>query len=175
MFDLSTVKVRDMKIEDLGSVLALEREVFSSPWPEEIFRKELESQDKSIYLIAEKPPLLIGYTGTSVYGKEGHVTNMVTRLEFRRRGVASLMLIESIARCLEKGLRWLTLEVRDENAGAREFYRRFGFMELGIRKGYYRDTGGHAVIMATGDIDAEEYRLIIAGIEASLGVKGGEK
>ena len=47
----------------------------------------------------------------------------------------------------EEGVTSLTLEVRAGNLAARELYRKKGFREAGVRKGYYEDNGEDALIM----------------------------
>jgi ribosomal-protein-alanine N-acetyltransferase len=39
------------------------------------------------------------------------------------------------------------LEVREDNPRARQLYRRHGFTEIGIRRGYYQPSGANAVVM----------------------------
>jgi ribosomal-protein-alanine N-acetyltransferase len=39
------------------------------------------------------------------------------------------------------------LEVREGNAAARSFYSKMGFCEIGMRRGYYIDTGEDAYVM----------------------------
>jgi ribosomal-protein-alanine N-acetyltransferase len=41
----------------------------------------------------------------------------------------------------------IELEVRAGNLAALTLYRRFGFVEVGRRKGYYRDPAEDAVLM----------------------------
>ena len=41
----------------------------------------------------------------------------------------------------------VTLEVRAGNVGAKELYRKWGFIEVGLRKGYYHDNGEDAILM----------------------------
>ncbi len=109
---------------------------------------------------AEGP--LLGFIGAHLLGDEIYVTNMAVTPDFRRRGLGSALLIECVHLGLKKGARWLTLEVRETNRDAREFYRFFGFRELGLRRGYYSDTGEDAVIMAAGDIREGLFRKLPA-------------
>jgi len=41
----------------------------------------------------------------------------------------------------------MTLEVRASNARAQNLYKKYGFLQNGIRKGYYRDNKENALIM----------------------------
>lgn len=44
----------------------------------------------------------------------------------------------------------LMLEVRESNTSARRLYEKLGFREIGVRKGYYEDTGEDALILVLG-------------------------
>lgn len=164
---MSDVEITDMSTKDLGLVLALEREIFPSPWTADFFKHELSSHE-TFYLVARVGTEPVGYMGAHILGHEVHVTNLAVAPAWRRRGIGSAMLLESVSRGLRMGSRWLTLEVREGNMKALEFYRKFGFRELGLRRGYYPDTGEHAVIMATGDITEPAYRETLERISAEL-------
>ena len=45
------------------------------------------------------------------------------------------------------GVQYLTLEVRRSNLVAQQLYKRYGFIELGVRKRYYEDNGEDALLM----------------------------
>lgn len=156
-----TYSIRDMLYADVAGVEALEKEIFPSPWGAELFRYEVEHGERTIYLVAEDGAVLAGYTGAHVFEREVHVTNMAVLGPRRRCGLGSALLLEVVRRGLERGARWLTLEVRAGNDGGRRFYREFGFEELGLRHGYYTETGEDAVIMATGDIRTAEYSELL--------------
>ena len=52
-----------------------------------------------------------------------------------------------LKRAAELRLSLLTLEVRRSNTAAQGLYKKYGFEELGIRKGYYSDNHEDALIM----------------------------
>jgi [ribosomal protein S18]-alanine N-acetyltransferase len=54
------------------------------------------------------------------------------------------------------------------NRGAQEMYRRFGFTPVGVRKGYYADTGEDALVMWAYDVDHPEYRGLLDALECRL-------
>lgn len=165
--------IREMRSDDIDRVVELEKEIFASPWHDELFRQELRHFDHTIYLAAERAGRLLGYMGAQVLDAEVHVTNMAVEPDARRAGLGSAMLLECIRRGLDRGARWLTLEVRRGNDEALEFYRTFGFEELGLRHGYYTDTGEDAIIMATGDIRSPDFTAQVEGIEGRLASKLG--
>jgi len=159
------IKVRDMSMNDIPAVSKLESEIFDSPWSEDTFRHELRLAPRAVYLVAEVEGRLLGYLGSQLVGREVHMTNMAVAPGFRRRGIGTALMRECIRRAPVVGAGYLSLEVREGNREAREFYRLFGFHELGLRKGYYADSGEDAVIMTTGDVLSPDYRSWLTGLD----------
>ncbi len=62
----------------------------------------------------------------------------------------------------------MTLEVRLSNRGAQEMYKKFGFTAVGVRKGYYADTGEDALIMWAYEVSEPPYGRLLRGIERGL-------
>lgn len=166
------VRIREMLASDLEEVMGLEYEIFDAPWDEELFMQELRRGEGTIYLVAESGGTVFGYIGAQLLGGEVHVTNMAVAAAHRRRGLGSALLVSCVRRGTARGARWLTLEVRENNSEAREFYRLFGFDEIGMRRGYYADSGEDAVIMATGDIREPGYQALLDKMGA--GGAGGD-
>jgi len=168
------VVIREMRESDLEHVLALEKKIFPSPWTRDFFIFEMEAEG-SINLVLDLSGVVIGYICAGLYGKELHITNMAVEPSLRRRGFASILLLECIRKGIGKSARWLTLEVRENNLGAREFYKYFGFREIGMRIGYYEDTAENAILMATGDITSVEYMELLKRIEEKVCRSGESK
>jgi ribosomal-protein-alanine N-acetyltransferase len=166
--------IREMRISDLDRVIDLELDIFPSPWTDDMFIHELNQGERTLYLVAERGARLLGYIGAQLFGNEVHITNMAVDEELRGRGLGSALLINMVRRGSAGGARWLTLEVRENNRQARQFYRLFSFDEVGIRRGYYADSGEDAVIMVTGDIRHPDFRDNLDRIEASLDSEGEE-
>ena len=61
----------------------------------------------------------------------------------------------------EEGAITSFLEVRAGNEAALTMYRKFGYMESGLRKGYYSDNREDAVLMTLASPDYE--RLLLDG------------
>ena len=45
------------------------------------------------------------------------------------------------------GAAFMTLEVRESNASARNLYAKSGFIQVGVRKKYYEDNGENGIVM----------------------------
>src|SRR3990172_5622979 len=79
-------------------------------------------------------------------------------VERGRRGqrIGERLMLALIDRALERGARWMTLEVRPSNAVALALYRKFGFRDVALRKRYYSDNGEDAVVMWSGNLRETE-------------------
>ena len=78
---------------------------------------------------------------------EGHITNIAVHPNFREKGVGTILLQSLIDHSKDWGCNSLTLEVRASNDAAKGLYKKFGFLEEGIRKNYYSDNEEDAIIM----------------------------
>ena len=90
---------------------------------------------------------LIGYIGIKAVIDEGYITNIAVFPEFRRRGVAKALLNKVFEFAKEKGLSFVSLEVRPSNTEAISLYEKTGFKEEGRRKNFYRLPLEDALIM----------------------------
>jgi tRNA threonylcarbamoyladenosine biosynthesis protein TsaB len=141
------IRLRDLTAADVPAVAEVERRVFSDPWPEACFHSEL-SQGMAWARLAELDGALAGYLLAWLGAGTGHVGNLAVTPEARRRGVARVLLADLFERARATGVSRVTLEVRAGNFAAQALYRAHGFRLAGLRRGYYRDTGEDALIMA---------------------------
>jgi ribosomal-protein-alanine N-acetyltransferase len=140
----SALEIRRLIYADLPQVVAIERRAFTTPWSLAMFVLEL-SKPSGICLAASVENELVGYIVCSRYDTVWHVMNVAVDPDFRRRGIASALLVALLERIGPDAQ--VTLEVRQSNAGALALYERFGFRSAGVRPRYYADNGEDAVIM----------------------------
>ena len=147
--------VRLMREEDLAQVTEIDREAFPSQWPPVDFEHELHSW-LAHYIVAceesgELPPLAreytMGFAGFWMMADEAHITNIAVRKIHRRQGIGERLLISMIDLATELNARILTLEVRASNIAAQNLYYKYGFAQVGLRRGYYTDNKEDAVLM----------------------------
>jgi [ribosomal protein S18]-alanine N-acetyltransferase len=148
--DSGNLKIGEYEESDIGEIIAIEKESFPTPWSENIFRSEMASPI-SRFLVAkvshELGERVAGYLAYLHVADEIHLHNIAVRWDMRRTGVASRLLGEAVRRSWLKQARWVTLEVRQSNHSAQQFYEKFGFSVRGVRPGYYTDTREDALIM----------------------------
>ncbi len=141
------VIIRDMKESDLDRIMEIEEKSFNPPWSREAFLLELTKNLLAKYIVAEVDGQVVGYGGIWLIIDEGHVTNIAVDEEYRGKGIGSKILEGLIQICRERNMTAMTLEVRKSNVVAQSLYRKYGFKEYGIRKGYYQDNNEDAIIM----------------------------
>ena len=147
--DARDLEIRRLAYPDLPQVIAIERQVFPTPWSLAMFVLELSKQSGiclAAVLEAERGRRLVGYLICSRYETVWHVMNVAVAPEQQRRGVASALLAELYERVEDESARY-TLEVRRSNLLAIRLYEREGFRAAGLRRHYYQDNGEDALVM----------------------------
>ena len=138
--------VRQMEVDDLQQVMAIEEENFSVPWTEKGFLTFLLRYD-TLFLVAEEDDKIIGFCGVVMALDEGEITNVAVSQNRQKEGIGNL-LVESIIRLIaELGVTLLYLEVRQSNERAISLYRRIGFTAVGMRRNYYEEPKEDAILM----------------------------
>ncbi len=128
------MKIISMEERHLPALAQIERECFSSPWSEASLREEL---GKGIFLVAERDGKVLGYVGCQTVLDEGYITNIAVSPDCRREGVGRSLISGLLERAGEKGLSFVTLEVRASNLPAIGLYKSIGFGKVGVRKNFY--------------------------------------
>ncbi len=143
----SPVEVREARSADLGAVVAIENQSFDDPWNPATLLGELFPDPMRLPLVAVLDGVVCGYLMAWRMVDQLHILNIATARVQLRRGVGTALLREAARRAQADGLAEITLEVRRSNLPAIGFYRRHGFVEMGVRPRYYPDTGEDALIM----------------------------
>jgi len=141
------ILIRPARPDDLPAVVEIESVSFPSPWGQDVYRPEL-ARAEARFRVAAVEAEVVGYVLAWAVYDEAFILKIATRPELRRRGVAGALLAALADELKSKAVGSLWLEVRARNRTARRFYRALGFVEMGVRKKYYSDTGDDAVTMA---------------------------
>ncbi|MCL2496144.1 MAG: ribosomal protein S18-alanine N-acetyltransferase, partial [Clostridiales bacterium] len=110
------------------------------------YQRELSENRLAHYFGVWQGECLLAFGGFWQILDEGHITNVAAHPDYRRLGLAQLLITHMMTACRALGGRTMTLEVRENNAAARRLYEKMGFGTAGIRPHYY-DNGENAVIM----------------------------
>lgn len=145
--------IQEMLIEDIPSVLEIDRVSFSNPWPERSYRYELTDNPAAQLFVAKLDDgTVVAYLGYWLIADEVHISTFAVHPEFRMNGIGEDLLNNALSDAHEKGAQVATLEVRESNAAAISLYEKHGFEVVGSRTGYYRDNNENAILMTMNGI-----------------------
>lgn len=198
---LADVSVVPMRRRHLRSVLGIEHQVYPRPWSPALFAAELQRPESRRYVVALAPrseagPLRRMTGGREVVGYAGlilepsgvadqrrrwahrpfdaaHITTVAVHPHHHRRKVASRLLHALLSEARRAGAQAATLEVRAANRGAQRFYTGFGFAAVGVRPGYYAETGEDALVMWAYSLQGPAFAERLAEQERRLAEPGG--
>lgn len=167
------VTLEAMRWWHLAEVAELEPRVFTAdPWSAELFWSELAQRGSRHYLVARRAGRIIGYAGLAVQRDESFIQTIGVAPEARGLHVATRLMLALLREARRRGARSCGLEVRTDNRPARALYARFGFVDLGLRRGYYQPSGGDAYVMRVRPIHTVGYAALLDGIEAEVRNRG---
>lgn len=188
--------VEPMTVADISAVMEIEAAAFSAPWSARAYEYELRYNASAHYFVARARGVpharaaapvawwrrwlargsaaaltlapLVGHAGFWMMVDEAHISTLATHPQWRRRGIAELLLIAMTERAAEIDARVMTLEVRVSNERAQALYRKYRFEVVGKRVHYYSDNGEDALIMTTPLIVSAEYQRLFQAQKAKL-------
>ena len=141
------VTLREMELNDLDDIMAIEKDAFTTPWSRNAFKTEITENLLAKYIVAEVEGRVVGYGGIWLILDEGHITNIAVSKDSRGQGIGNYLVMGLIDFCKTSKIYNMTLEVRESNIVAQNLYKKYGFLDCGIRPNYYSDDHENAMIM----------------------------
>ncbi|MBL8385553.1 MAG: ribosomal protein S18-alanine N-acetyltransferase [Burkholderiales bacterium] len=136
-----------MTRDALAAVLAVENDIYEFPWTRGNFLDSLDA-GYSCWLYGCGADLL-GYAVVMLAVDEAHLLNLSVARAAQGRGHGRALLAELCTVVRDHGARTMLLEVRPSNLAGRALYARAGFLQVGLRRGYYpaRDGREDALVL----------------------------
>lgn len=144
-----TLRIRSWRLPDIGLIAAIEQQAYPFPWPEGVLLDCFEAGHHG-WVAAGRGGRVAAYAIVQTVLDEAHLLNICTAPDWQGQGVGRGMLRWVMSACRELGMERMLLEVRASNLPALHLYRTEGFVEDGVRKGYYPASGGRedAILMS---------------------------
>lgn len=152
LWDLARLNYEPMQKTDLDEVLALEESVYPHPWSMANFVDSLNSNYEA-WVLRDRDGELLGYFLLMAVVDESHLLNVAVSAEKQGQGLGRFLLNQAVACSRGLGMESVLLEVRPSNTRALKIYERYGFKQIGRRKGYYPAANGQredAIVMRFG-------------------------
>jgi len=162
----ATVVFRLMTVADVEQVYDIDTKSFSLPWSSRSFRYEVTENLASRPWVAEwreasGQSWIVGMLVIWLVVDEAHVGTLATHPQYRRRGIAQRLLAHALLDSYGRGVRTVFLEVRRSNLNAQALYRKFGFVEDGVRPHYYVDNNEDALLLSLHNFEPETIQHLL--------------
>lgn len=158
------LRLAPMAAEHVAAVHALEHRLFHGGWSVDAYLGELRNP-ASLWRVALIGERVAGFGGLVVIVDEAHVTSLAVEEDQRGQGIGERVLLRMLADAVSAGAVRATLEVASRNTAAQALYRKLGFEQAAIRKGYYPD-GDDADILWAQALDGPAWRARFAELSA---------
>jgi ribosomal-protein-alanine N-acetyltransferase len=106
-----------------------------------------------------------GFAGIWIIADEAHITAIAVREKYRGNKIGALLMAALSDLSIQLKARSITLEVRVSNKVAQNLYTKFGFKEVGLRRGYYTDNREDALLMSTEEIASASFQQRLAELK----------
>ncbi len=137
---LSSLQFAPMQVSDLPDVLTIENDVYPHPWTRGNFLDSLYSGYET-WVLRDSTGALVGYFLLMLAVDEAHLLNISVRRDLHGKGLGRMQLDKAAEVARDKGMHSILLEVRPTNLRALAVYQHYGFVQIGMRKGYYPAAG----------------------------------
>lgn len=136
-----------MTLDDIETVAEMEQMIFTDPWSENVYRQTLMLDDTVYVVTCDDLGNIVGVAGVRNIVGDGEITNVMVLPKNRGEGIAYNMLTRLMDEGRAIGVIDFTLEVRKSNMPAIKLYEKLGFVNEGIRPGFYEHPKEDAIIM----------------------------
>jgi [ribosomal protein S18]-alanine N-acetyltransferase len=139
--------LRPMQETDLAVVMQIEPTIYSHPWTRGNFNDSLKSGHKAWVMTLRDE--VVAYAVMMIVLDEAHLLNISVATPYQKQGLGRMLLVHLLDQARNLKTLNMFLEVRASNVSAIALYESMGFVEMGIRRGYYPASKGRedAILM----------------------------
>ena len=125
---------------DIAALLQFVPATLQGSWSVDAMQQLLRANRVRV-LAAGDTGEVVGFAEFSLVLDESELLSLVVHPLFQQQGLGKLLLSEVLKEAAALGAMKIFLEVRESNTVARNLYEHRGFVQNGIRSGYYSPTG----------------------------------
>ena len=147
--DLKPIIIRKCTPEDLEAVIEVNEKELPEDYPYFFYKSILDNYPESFLVACNDNGKVIGYVMWRVektpaiqslkFVNKGHLVSIAVFKKYKRLGVATALLANSLKNLKKYKIYELVLEVRVSNYTAINLYKKFNFATHSIKEKYYRD------------------------------------
>ena len=143
------ILIKRCTLDDLDGVIEVNEKELPEDYPYFFYKSILDNYPESFLVAQNRFGKIIGYIMWRVektpsldslrYTNKGHLVSIAVSQEYRKRGIAKTLLLNSMEAVKKYKIQEYVLEVRVSNYNAIKLYEQFNFQTVNIKKNYYRD------------------------------------
>ncbi len=139
----STIRIREMGIDDLAPVYHIGEEVFTAEYSTSLYRTwdeyeiiSLFSTDSELCLVAEMDEHIVGFALATTVEKPrsawkyGYLTWLGVRKNLQHAGIGQRLFKEIVRRMEQDGVRMVIVDTAADNTAAIRFFQKQGFDDM---------------------------------------------
>lgn len=145
----------------LSEIVAIEQASFHDPWSE-VALSQTAMREDSVFLTVVSTTVvnttvvddlcgasqkLCGFGCILTVANEGELVDIAVSPQYRGRGIGQMLMTALLTEAKKRQIEQIFLEVRLSNTPARKLYQKNDFVEIGVRKRYYREPVEDAILM----------------------------
>lgn len=112
----------------------------------QIFNVEYSENEFRNVLVYEENNVIVGVLVYLLIYDRAEIEYIVVKDEYKNKGIGSKLL-----KYIENNIKNITLEVRESNTTAINFYKKNGYSIVSTRHNYYKDEDGYLMIKNLGE------------------------
>ena len=130
--------IEDVNIADIDEIMLIENYSYKNPWVRSHFKNDINSKSSMNY-IYRKDKKILGYLFGYLIKDEYQLNKITVKEEFRSQKIGKLLFSHCLNQLVDLNVKCVQLEVSSLNLIAQRFYKKIGFIRVGMRKKYYSE------------------------------------
>ena len=143
--------IEPAQAKDADAAAKLHAAGFYRGWPREEFAAYITGEGTPVYVACDAKRKIAGFSMLRHLGDDVELITIAVDNKWRKKGVGGALMRAMVDDLLMSPAKRLLLEVAADNTAALKLYGKFGFKNIGQRKGYYPRPDGTpatAIVMA---------------------------
>ena len=136
-----TTAVEPANLRDAPALARIHGASFHRGWGEGEFESMLTERNTLVHRL-RMGRKIVGFSVSRLAADEAEILSIAVAASYRGRGLSGKLLLTHLGHLAGRGVRTVFLEVEENNQPARRLYERAGFVVIGRRERYYRQSGG---------------------------------
>ena len=139
MGETARLNFRKLTPEYADAAAALDLKCFGKDACNRAYFLRSAQDERKEFIVALRDGKIIACAGAELYTDSAEIESLAVDPDYRRQGIAKILLIKLIGAIRRRGVSFIILEVRPSNTAAIELYKGFGFDVVEREENYYRD------------------------------------